>query len=137
MPETPKQMFNSAEDSRSMAQTTKSNSLAVTSLVLSIVAVAVCLGGAFLTDSLEHLKAPPMQYPPGDATQVSDKLGNTFTFFGQTLTLIVANIISITLGATSLLIGLIALGKPRNMPAAIGVILSVLVVLYSISSVFG
>jgi len=47
-----------------MVKATGSNPLAVTSLVVSIVAVAVCFGGALLTDTLEHLKTPSMQYPP-------------------------------------------------------------------------
>ena len=130
MTEKTEPVFSSSEDCRNMQQNSDGNPLAITSLVISIIAVAITVGGSTLNEALSSQKVPSGNYEPGDPTIVADKIGNAVTFLEQVFVFVVSNAISLTLSATAATIGLIALRGSGSTPAMIGIVLSTISILW-------
>ena len=118
------QHFNSRNDRLATARASQQNSLAIISLILSIVAVCISMIGGLVNKSLEARKVRLTHYESGDASVIADKAGNAITFLEQVVVFIVSKVASIPLSLTAAIIGLVALARPRNVPAIIGIALS-------------
>ena len=102
------------------------NSLAKVSLILSIIAVAICLGGIVFNLWIESNKVPDKPFQSSDLTVITDKLENAASFGIQFLVIVISHAASLALSLTAVVIGAIALSKSNSNPAKAGVAIGVL-----------
>lgn len=108
-----------------------SNSLAIASLVVSILAAIVGVGGTAMTQTLEAQKKPDRQYAGGDASFVTDKAGNALAFGGQVLVFLVSNAISLTLASVAAIMGFVAVSQDGSNLAVAGILISALSIVWA------
>ena len=119
MSKTPKKSDASHQAPKSLV-----NPIGLIGAVLSAIALAVGLYSSSIIDSLESRKVPNRHYETHDATIITDKAGNAFTFVEQAIIFVGRGLVCGTLAIVGVVLGCAGLVRSPRVYGLIAIALS-------------